>query len=309
MRRRALSVVVFAAWSITVAVAAAPEAPRNLTAIVSGNTVTFTWQAPSTGSVPLVYFVEAAQSPGGVVIAALATFDTAVVVGGVPNGVYYVRVRGVNTDGLGAASNEVVVSVPSNGGGCTSAPAAPRNLSATVVGSLVTLNWQAPLGGCPPTGYIVHAGSVSNASDLAVINVGATTTLSVSAPPGGYFVRVLAVNAYGASAASNEVRVIVPSTVPSNVTGLWHGTSTYINAPFDMNLVQTGTHVSGSYQDQKDFGGAAGTVTGSHILIDVNFGDTGIRFEGTIESANRITGTIFVPLLSARYFPFEMTRQ
>ncbi|HUE86527.1 MAG TPA: fibronectin type III domain-containing protein [Vicinamibacterales bacterium] len=299
--RRLLPILLLAATFTSGAGAAAPEPPRNLSAAVDGNTVTLTWQAPSSGSPPLGYLVEASLSPGGASIAAFLVLDTSLVRTAVPNGVYYLRVRGGNAEGISAASNQVVVSVPGGGVPCPSPPEAPTNLSATVSNNLVTLTWNPPAGGCAPTTYVVQAGSAASLSDLAVFTAGGTT-LAVSAPPGAYFVRVVAFNAFGGSLASNELTVLV-----GDLTGVWSGTSDYINAPFQFNLVQNGRLVSGTYQDQHDMGSGGGELTGNHIRLDVNFGDTGIRYEGTIETDNRIRGTLLVPRLG-RTFTFEMTR-
>jgi hypothetical protein len=175
-------------------------------------------------------------------------------------------------------------------------------VSAAVSDTLVTLNWDPPAGGCAPATYVVQAGSAAGLADLATYAVGATTTLAVSAPPGAYFVRVIAFNAFGNSVASNELTVLV-----GDLTGVWVGTSDYVNAPFQFNLVQNGRLVYGTYQDQHDKGSAGGVLAGNHIRLDVNFGDTGIRFEGTIETENRIRGTLLVPVLG-RTFTFEMIR-
>lgn len=94
----------------------------------------------------------------------------------------------------------------------------------------------------------------------------------------------------------------------TDLTGAWSGLSTYINAPFTMELRQTGTTVSGQYRDQKDAGSVSGTASGSSFLLDVTFGDTGIRFTGTVESRDRLTGEVLVPALGGRRFPFEMVR-
>ncbi len=298
---RLLLILLIAVTSTSVIDAAGPEPPRNLTAAVDGNTVTVTWQAPPSGSVPLGYLVDAALSPGGASITAFLVLDTSFV-RTVPNGVYYLRVRSGNAEGISAASNEVVVSVPGGGLPCPSPPGAPTNLSATVSNSLVTLNWDAPAGGCAPTTYVVQAGSAAGESDLAVFTVGSATTLAVSAPPGAYFVRVLASNAFGSSLPSDELTGLV-----GDLTGLWYGTSDYINAPFQFDLVQNGRMVFGAYQDQKDRGSGGGLLTGNRIRLDVNFGDTGIRYEGIIETDNRIRGTLLVPVLG-RTFTFEMTR-
>jgi hypothetical protein len=289
----------------TVVGAAAPGPPRNPAAVVSGHTITLTWQAPSTGGVPLGYLVEASLSPGGAAIAAFLVINPTIVLSTVPNGVYYLRVRAGNAEGISAPSTEVAVSVPADIS-CPSPPNAPRSLSATVIADLVTLTWLAPAGGCAATAYVVHAGSAAGLSDLAIFNVGASTSLVVSAPLGTYFVRVVAQNAFGQSVASNEIVVTVSST-SVDLTGIWSGESDYINAPFEFRLRHSDRGLGGTYQDQKDFGGVAGQLTGTHVLLDVNFGDTGIRFEGTLETEDRIRGTIRVPVLG-RTFTFVMTR-
>jgi hypothetical protein len=290
-----------------VATAAAPGVPGELAAVVTGNSVTITWQPPAGGAAPLGYLVEAALSPGGPVVAAFLVIQPSIVLNAVPNGVYYVRVRAGNAEGIGASSSEAIVSVPGGGGPCTTPPGAPGNLNASVSNSTVTLTWQPASAGCAATAYVVQAGSAPGLSDLAIFNVGNTTRLSVTAPVGTYFVRVVGVNAFGGSVPSNELTVTV-GPIDVDLTGVWFGTSDYINAPFTMTLTDRGTGFGGTYRDQKDFGGVAGSVTGNQVVIDVNFGDGGFRMFGTIESTNRIRGTFVVGLLGGRRFTFEMTR-
>ena len=193
------------------ALAAAPNAPEQLTAAVSGSTVTLTWAAPATGATPTGYVVVAALSPGGTPVAALPVSNTTLVVPNVPNGVYYVHVRAVNIDGASGASGEVIVNVPGGGAGCTTPPDAPRNLGSNVSGSLVTLAWTPAPAGCAATGYVVQAGSAPGSSNIAVINVGNATTLTATAPPGTYYVRVVALNAAGGSQASPGIVLTVGS--------------------------------------------------------------------------------------------------
>lgn len=71
-----------------------------------GNTVTVTWQPPSVGGIPTSYVVEAALSPGGAAVASITVSATSLAVPDVANGVYDVRVRGVNSDGIGTQSTE-----------------------------------------------------------------------------------------------------------------------------------------------------------------------------------------------------------
>lgn len=307
MRTRSSLVALFIVMAAARAIAAAPGPPRDLSVVVTGSTVTLTWQPPGGGGPPLGYLVEAALTPAGPPVGAFLVVEPAIVLNAVPNGVYYVRVRAGNAEGISAASNEAIVSVPGGGGPCTVAPDAPRGLSAAVSGSIVTLTWSPAPTGCAALTYVVQAGSASRLSDLALFSLGGATSLSVSAPPGKYFVRVVAVNAFGGSAPSDELIVIVgPASV--DLTGVWSGTSDYINAPFTMTLTQRGTAFGGTYRDQKDFGGVAGEVAGNQVVIDVNFGDGGLRLTGTIESADRIRGTMLVPLLGNRTFTFDMTR-
>jgi hypothetical protein len=76
--------------------------------------------------------------------------------------------------------------------------------------SFVTLNWSSG-GGCPATNFVLHAGSTSFSSNVAIVSLGDTLTLFASAPPGTYYIRLYAVNPYGASGPSNEVTAVVRS--------------------------------------------------------------------------------------------------
>ena len=80
----------------------------------------------------------------------------------------------------------------------------PSPFSVTVSGRFVVLNWAGVAGA---TDYVLDVGSASGGSDLLVAPVGNTTTISTTADPRVYYVRVRARNACGSSAASNEVVV------------------------------------------------------------------------------------------------------
>jgi hypothetical protein len=78
---------------------------------VNGSTVTLTW-SPAGGN-PTSYIVEAGSSAGRIDLANSDTGAAATLTApGVGRGVYYVRVRGKSSCGVGAASNEIVVIVP-----------------------------------------------------------------------------------------------------------------------------------------------------------------------------------------------------
>jgi hypothetical protein len=87
-----------------------PSPPVSLGAVVVGSSVELYWTAPHRG-LATQYRIEVGSAPS---LRDLAVFDVAprmVVVHGVPEGRYFVRVRGVNADGAGLPSNEIVVDV------------------------------------------------------------------------------------------------------------------------------------------------------------------------------------------------------
>ena len=78
-------------------------------------------------------------------------------------------------------------------------------------GSSVTVTWSGPTSGGAPTAYTIQAGSSSGLSNLANFSTGNTlTTFSASGVGSGvYYVRALATNSAGTSAASNEALLVV----------------------------------------------------------------------------------------------------
>ena len=183
-----------------------PGVPTALSATVSGSTVTLQWNAPSSGTATS-YVLEAGSVAGASNAARADTGNSAttLVVPNVPAGVYYVRVRAANAAGLGGTSNEIVV-VVGGSNACEGAPQRPAALAISVERLNASLTWAAPSSGCAPTHYVLLAGSAPGLSNLAQAAV-AGHALSASAPPGTYYVRVVAVNGFGASTPSNEVVV------------------------------------------------------------------------------------------------------
>jgi hypothetical protein len=104
-------------------------------------------------------------------------------------------------------SNELTVVVQP----CAAPPQAPTGLVFNRSGSVVGLAWSAPKSGPAPTSYTLVVGSQPGGSNVLVLPSGtAATTFVGSAPPGTYYVRILAQNPCGVSGASNEVVVVVP---------------------------------------------------------------------------------------------------
>jgi hypothetical protein len=194
--------LLLATLAFSSAVLAIPSSPTDLTAAISGSTVALAWTA-GTGGVIMGYRLEAGTAPGlSNIASSLVGPTTGFTATSVPPGTYYVRVRAVAADGESAPSNEVIVIV--GAGGCVGPPDPPAGLSTTVNGSFVTLDW-ATSGGCGATNYILFAGSGPGLSDIAIVNLGLTTSFSASAPAGTFYVRVVAQNAFGSSGLSNEV--------------------------------------------------------------------------------------------------------
>jgi hypothetical protein len=77
----------------------------------SGSTVSLSWAAPSVGSGPFQFRIEAGSGPDGANLATITVAGTTFTTAGVPPGVYYVRVRAVGAGGVGPASNEIVIAV------------------------------------------------------------------------------------------------------------------------------------------------------------------------------------------------------
>jgi hypothetical protein len=125
---------------------------------------------------------------------------------GVPDGTYFVRVRGSNGAGVGPPSNEAQLVV-----GCTGPPGPPAGLSIVQnSGGTVSLAWTGSSGG--PTSYVVEAGSASGLANLATLDLGRPDLVftATGVPRGTYYVRVRGRNRCGSGGASNEVTVIVP---------------------------------------------------------------------------------------------------
>jgi hypothetical protein len=213
----------------------APGTPSGLTAIVSGTTVTLTWQPPATACPATAYTVEGGSAPG---LTNLASFSTGTAVTSftatsVPGGTYYVRVKATNAGGASGASNEVSFSV----GACATAPAAPAALTASVTGTTVVLTWTAPSGA--PSTYLVEAGSTPGASNVVVSDLGsAATSLTATAAPATYYVRLRARNACGTSAPSNEIVVVVngSSTRSAVLQASFRGVEDPGDASFDATI-------------------------------------------------------------------------
>ena len=122
------------------------------------------------------------------------------------------------------------------------------------------------------------------------------------------------VNRCGHAAATQKVmsqidgRGIAPVCTDA-LSGFWDGTSTYFNAPFTMDIWLNGAAITGRYVDRHDIGYLGGTYTGgSKVFILVNFGDTGIAYDGEFDGPDRIRGMVRGGVIGGTY-PFTMVRR
>jgi len=180
-----------------------PGVPANLNSVVSGSTVTITWSAPATGGAPTAYQLQAGSAQGLTNIAAVAVTGTALIVPGVPNGVYYVRVVAGNAAGISAPTADHVIRVG------PAPPGVPRSLTASAsAGGNVAITWLPPSSGGSPSSYLLLAGHTPGATTYQ-IPVAGTALAGSGIPAATYYLRVVAVNATGISVASNEVALVV----------------------------------------------------------------------------------------------------
>lgn len=193
--------------SVVVGGCVPPPAPTSFTASSNDTAVLLQWTAPATGVVQ-GYQLTAGTAPGLANLASIALPATPTAfAAAVPYGNYYVRVQATNVCGVSAVSNEQLLTVTP----CTSAPSAPTGLTSSVANRVVTLQWTAPAGGPAPVGYTLRVGSAPGLSNILIYPTGsAATALAAAAPPGTYYVRVVATNACGASVESNAIVVSVP---------------------------------------------------------------------------------------------------
>jgi hypothetical protein len=115
-------------------------------------------------------------------------------------------------------------------------PNVPINLTLTVGGSTVTLQWSASPGAAS---YIVEAGSAPGLTNLANFDTGNASTVltALNVPPATYYVRVRARNDAGTTAPSNEALAIVRGAAPCGIA----------NAPTTLTAAVSGSSVTLSW--------------------------------------------------------------
>ena len=199
---------------------AAPTPPTGLKYVVSpGGGVSLQW-THSTGTVTN-YVLEAGVVPGapflrlpagsdGLLYGKMPELVPAFTAAGIGAGNFYVRIRGANGAAESAPSNEVEVPIRA---GCFT-PGAPTNFTQIVRGTLGFLAWNAGNGGQATT-YTVRASFVPNDPNPPIQLPLTALAFTLGIPPGSYYVHIVASNACGVSAPSNELLVTAPADTPA----------------------------------------------------------------------------------------------
>ena len=190
---------------------AAVPAPSNLQVTQADNVVTLTWTLVATPSRSGVR-IEAGTVEGRAdVIAIDLPADRTSFTAAVPAGRYFARVRALAGSAMGPTTPDVSFAV-----GPPEVPGAPLELTARTDGPQVTFAWQPPSTGAPPL-YSLEAGTARGRRDIGALAVsGAATSLTLTLPVGTYWTRLVAVNAAGRSAPSDEALV---DLLPRQVCG------------------------------------------------------------------------------------------
>jgi hypothetical protein len=195
-----------------------PPAPKGIEAGVTGTTIVVAWGA-SGGECPVTsYIIEMGSADGLSDVGVIPTqsASTRYVIANAPTGSYVIAVRGVNPAGAGPATPGIPVTVKSLASPptCSGIPGPPTQLVANVGSTAVTLTWDPAAGSV--TSYVIEAGSAPLLSDLLVSDTGSlSTSSSLTAASGTYYLRLRARNACGTSSPSNEVRIVVTNTPTS----------------------------------------------------------------------------------------------
>jgi len=186
-----------------------PGNPTNLVVNVAGNSATFTWNAPTSGGPVGNYVLLASNAPfpaPSLVSVPLPASPTAVGFSGIPAGVWYVRVFAQNAGGNSANStNQVQFTIAG-----PAPPGAPTLNAPVVAGNNVSLTWTPGAGGAPTSYTLLASATSGGAPFLSVPGLTGAGIAFPGVPSGTYFLRLVAVNALGSSAPSNQVTLVVP---------------------------------------------------------------------------------------------------
>lgn len=202
--------------------AAAPTAPRNLTAVPANASVTLAWEPPSsTGGLAITgyrVFVSDVSKTGPWREFGNASTTPSRTVTGLTNGRdYWFAVSAASSAGEGAQAVSSAVKPRTT-------PGTPLNLKAVAGNESVTLTWTAPSsdGGAPLNGYTTYLSTGSASGPWSkVSNLSSSTTRKISDLANGttYWFRVTASNVAGegGGAVSSPVMPATLATAPQEL--------------------------------------------------------------------------------------------
>jgi hypothetical protein len=148
--------------------------------------------------------------------------------GSVPPGDYAFRVYGVNAAGQSVFLTQFF-RVGGGPGPVLGVPGSPSTPTFTRNGLQVTVNWSAPLSGGAVSDYLVEVGSGPGLSNLLIVTTVATT-VSGTAAPGIYYVRIKGRNAAGIGPASPELVIDLSGGVTPAPSGPWRSCSEAVSS-------------------------------------------------------------------------------
>jgi subtilisin family serine protease len=254
-----------ASSSITVApvFVGAPGAPRSLTAVPGRLKLSLSWSAPlSNGGLTITdYAIETSTDSGATWtrFADSVTTATSVTLTVVGNVTYQVRVRAINSAGLGEASNIATATPTANSG-----PSVVRNVVATATLLGASVSWATPLdnGGGAITEYVVdYTTDGENFTGTRRVSAYARSTVFTGLAGGvQHTIRVRAMNLFGTGADGTAVVTPIAPTVPTAprslaVTVNYNSASLYWSTP----IATGGSTILGYLVEYSVDGGATWT--------------------------------------------------
>jgi CSLREA domain-containing protein len=185
--------------------ASVPGPPMALETIVSADGLRAAWYAPTIGATPTLY-EEQIGTALGLSDVASPTEPSLAHTERVAPGAYWVRVRATTGGAAGPWSSSV--QIPIGAAACTSAPGAPILLPAMLTPGAATFTW-VPGSGVAERYELRVSPGAGLPSTLVLTSAGAGTSGTWFAPAGSWSGRLIALNACGESAVSNEVQFVV----------------------------------------------------------------------------------------------------